>query len=75
MVRPAPRIRRSTLAFTNLPKLVGLVIAINEMLVRRTARESVIAYCALTLLGAQVVEDVAMRFIDRLFVKAEEEAG
>jgi hypothetical protein len=67
--RPAPVLRGSTLIITNLTKIVGMVIAINEMVVRGTGRESVIAYCALTLIGAEAVEKVFIRAIDHVFMR------
>lgn len=65
--RPAPRIRSSTLVITNLGKAVSLVIAFHEMVIRHTARESVIAYCALALIGTQTAEEIIIRAIDRIF--------
>lgn len=70
--RPAPGLRGSTLIITNFTKLVGLGIAINEMVVRTDARQSVVGYCALTLLGTQVAESILLRIIDRIFAKERE---
>ena len=61
------RARSSTLVLTNVTKLVGLGIAINEMVLRTDARNSVIAFCAVCVLGAQFAENVVLKFIDRLF--------
>ena len=58
---------RSTLLITHTTKVVGLALAINELAVREDARNSAIALCAICVLGAQVVEDVALRIIDRFF--------
>lgn len=70
--RPAPALRRSTLVITNIAKLVGLGIAINEMVIRPTLRESVVAFCAICILGTQVVEDVILHAIDRIFSRESE---
>ena len=59
--------RGSTLLITNLTKVVGLGLAINELAIREDARNSAIALCAICVLGAQVVEDVALRIVDRFF--------
>lgn len=56
-----------TLAVTNLTKLVGLGLAINEAALRTSPRNSVIILCAICVLGVQVVENVLMRTVDRLF--------
>jgi hypothetical protein len=65
--RPAPGLRRSTLIVTNLAKVVSLLIAFNEMVIRHQAREAVIAYCALSLIGAQAFEEIVIHAIDRIF--------
>lgn len=59
--------RGSALLLTNVTKVVGLGLAINELAIREDARNSAIALCAICVLGAQVVEDVALRIIDRFF--------
>jgi hypothetical protein len=56
-----------TLAITNLTKLVGLALAINEAALRAEPRNSVIILCAICVLGVQVVENVLLRMVDRLF--------
>lgn len=58
--------RWSTLALTNLTKLVGLGLAVNEAAIRANARDSVIGFCALCVLGAQVAENIILRVIDRV---------
>lgn len=63
--------RGSTLVVTNLAKLVGLGLAVNEAAVRPNARESVLAFCALCLVGTQAAENMALRTIDRLFERAD----
>jgi hypothetical protein len=55
-----------------MAKLVGLGIAINEMVIRPTLRESVVAFCAICILGTQVVEDVVLHAIDRIFSRESE---
>jgi hypothetical protein len=59
--------RGSTLLLTNLTKLTGVALAVNEAVLREAARDSVIALCALFVLGAQVAENAMLRIIDRLF--------
>lgn len=56
-----------TLAITNLTKLVGIALAINEAAVRENPRNSVIVLCAICVLGVQTVENVLLRMVDRLF--------
>lgn len=56
-----------TLAITNVTKLVGLGLAINEAALRETPRNAVIVLCAICVLGVQVVENVLLRTVDRLF--------
>jgi len=65
--RPAPVLRGSTLVISNLIKLIGVGIALNEMVIRPDARDSVIAFCALCVLGTQAAEDIFLRVIDRIF--------
>lgn len=57
----------STLVITNVTKIAGIVVFLNETLIRPTGRDSVIASCALFVLGAQAAENVILRAIDRLF--------
>lgn len=65
--RPVPAIRYSTIIIANVAKLIGLGIAINEMVIRTEARNSVIAFCALCILGTQAAEDAFLRLIDKMF--------
>lgn len=62
-----------TLLVTNIIKLSGVGIAVNEIVLRPSARESVIAFCALCVMGAQAAEDLALKLIDRMFSRGEEE--
>jgi hypothetical protein len=50
-----------------MTKVTGLALAVNELAIREDARNGAIALCAICVLGAQVVEDVALRTIDRFF--------
>jgi hypothetical protein len=59
--------RGSALLITNMTKVTGLALAVNELAIREDARNGAIALCAICVLGAQVVEDVALRTIDRFF--------
>lgn len=65
--RPAPVLRGLTVVVTNLIKLGGLALAVNEIMIRPELRESAIAFCALCILGAQAAEDMFLRAIDRFF--------
>jgi hypothetical protein len=56
----------ATLLITNAPKLIGLYIAVQEAH-RPNARDSIIAFCALCIVGAQVAENVLLRAVDRFF--------
>lgn len=67
--RPAPVVRRSTLVITNLVKLVALYIAFHEMVLRHDARESVIGFCVICLVGTQAAEEIAIHAIDRIFAR------
>lgn len=66
-------LRKSTLVVTNLVKLFGMGIAVNEMVIRSNARDSVVAFCALCVLGTQAAEDAFLRLIDRVFSTQEQE--
>jgi hypothetical protein len=70
--RSAPALRYTTIVVANLGKLIGFGIAVNEMVVRANARNSVIAFCALCVLGTQAAEDAFLKLIDRLFTQEEE---
>lgn len=48
-------------------QLVGLVLVINEALIRETTRNSVMLIIAICVLGVQPIENVLLRTIDRLF--------
>lgn len=71
--RSAPMIRYTTIVVANLGKLIGFGIAINEMVIRAEARNSVIAFCALCVLGTQAAEDAFLRIIDKVFSQEDEE--
>lgn len=65
--RPAPWLRNSTLLVTNGGKVIGMIIAIHETIIRATVRDSVLAICALFILGTQAAEDVILHAIDKFF--------
>ena len=56
-----------TLAITNLSKIVGLGIGISQARHGRDANEMLILFAAICVLGVQVVENVLLRMVDRLF--------
>lgn len=66
---PGTVVRGSALLLTNVTKLVGLGLAVNEGFFEPQPRNGVIALCALFVLGTQVAENVLLRFIERLFSK------
>lgn len=70
--RSAPVLRGSTLVVTNLTKLVAIGIAVNEMVIRHSARESVIGFCALCLIGTQAAEEIFIHAIDRIFGRSDQ---
>jgi hypothetical protein len=57
--------RGLTLLVTNATKLTGLVLAINEAVIRTQLRPSVLAIAAFMMAGAQVSEGVLLAMIDR----------
>jgi hypothetical protein len=59
------RQRNATLVVTNLTKIVGLVIAFNEALLRTDQRPLVLGVAAFAMTGAQLSETVVLAFIDR----------
>lgn len=58
--------RRSTLAITNLTKLAGLGIGINETLVRPHRDALVVIFAAVLIAGAQATESLVLAVIDRV---------
>lgn len=60
-------LRRSTLLLTNAGKLLGLAIAVNELLIRPTLRESALAFAGALIFGVQTVENIILGAIDRMF--------
>lgn len=60
-------VRGSTLVVSNLLKLVGAGVFVNEVVVTGQGRTPVLAVCALFVLGTQVAENALMRAIDRMF--------
>ena len=61
----AGRLSRSTLLLTNVFKVAGLVVFLNEAVVRSEARTTVLGACILCMAGAQVSEGVLLAIIDR----------
>lgn len=60
-------LRRSTLILTNFTKVVGLIVVVNETLLRPTIRESALAVAGAMIFGAQTVENVLVSLIERMF--------
>jgi hypothetical protein len=61
----AARVRTSTLLFTNIFKLAGLAVFLNEAVIRSQARLPVLGICLFCLAGAQVSETVLLSIIDK----------
>jgi hypothetical protein len=57
----------STLIVTNVTKVVGLGLAVNEGLQPGPADHTVIGFAAICVLGVQVVENVLLEAIARFF--------
>jgi hypothetical protein len=62
----APAARGVTLVITNLTKILGLIVAVNEILIRPSIRDSALAVAAAMMFGAQTVENVLLGAIDRM---------
>lgn len=60
-------VRGYTLLITNVTKVAGIAIAINEAMIRSEIRSGALAIAALMMLGAQVTENVILKAIDRFF--------
>lgn len=66
-MKPGHPARGWTLALTNLTKLAGLVIAVNEALVRSQVRPTALAVAAFMMAGAQLSENAVLAALDRFF--------
>ena len=67
----AARVRQSALLITNLGKLTGMVLAILEWAQPGPAQDSVLALCAVLILGAEAAERMAMAAIRSLIGRDE----
>lgn len=65
------RAQSSTLVITNLAKVTGIVIAVLEWNQPGPAQDSVLALCAVFVLGVEAVERVAMTLIRGLLGRDE----
>ena len=61
--------RAGTLILTNTIKLGGLVIAINEAIIRTQLRPAALAEAAFMMAGAQISESVVLNLIDHFMGK------
>ena len=59
--------RGAALVVTNMTKIAGLVIVVNEALLRTDARPTVLALAAFMMAGAQFSEQMVLSAIDRFF--------
>jgi hypothetical protein len=65
---PPPAFPRGlTLVLTNVTKLAGVVIALNEALIRADQRPMVLALAGFMMAGAQLSETLILAFLERLF--------
>lgn len=64
-VQKRSTVRDGTLLLTNVTKLVGLVIAVNEAVVRTELRPSALAVAVFMMAGAQFSESALLAIIDR----------
>lgn len=62
-------LRRTTLIVTNVIKLAGLVVAINELVLRSDLRPLSAGIAVFMMAGAQVSESVLLAAIDRFLGK------
>lgn len=65
--------RGFTLVVTNLTKLGGLVVALNEMLIRPSLRPAVLAEAAFMMAGAQFSQDAVLAALDRIMGRHHED--
>jgi hypothetical protein len=56
----------TALAITNLTKLSGAAVALNEALIRADLRPLALAVAALMIAGAQGIESILLAVIDRV---------
>ena len=66
-------VRSSTLLITNIGKLVGVAITINEVLIRPTMRESAVAVAALFFAGAEAVERSVIKILNNILASSPEQ--
>lgn len=64
-------VRGAALALTNLTKLAGLVVAVNEAVLRSELRPSVLALAAFMMAGAQVSEGLLLSLLDHFLGRGE----
>lgn len=66
----ASRAKGQTIWITNATKIVGLVIGFGEAFLQEHPRREIVLMCVVFVVGAQAVENIAFRMIDRLFDRA-----
>ena len=57
----------STLAATNLTKLMGAALAVNEAFLRDNPRFQIVAVAVLMIAGAQALENIVLAVIREIF--------
>jgi hypothetical protein len=62
----ASKARGSTRAITKVGQLVGLGLGIAEWIQPGPAQDSVLLFCVALVLGAEAVESLALRLIDKV---------
>lgn len=60
------------MAVSNLAKFAGVMVFVNEAWIDGRGRPSVLAVCALLVLGAQGAENLILHIIDRLLTSERE---
>lgn len=66
----ASHYKGQTIWITNATKIVGLVIGFGEAFLQENPRREIVLMCVVFVVGAQAVENIALRTIDRLFDRA-----
>jgi hypothetical protein len=66
----ASRYKGQAIWVTNVTKVVGLVIGAGEAFLHDHPRREIVLMCVVFVVGAQAVENIVLRAIDRLFDRA-----
>jgi hypothetical protein len=66
----ASRYKGQTVWVTNITKIVGLGMGAGEAFLQDHPRREIVLLCVVFVVGAQAVENIILRGIDRLFDRA-----